>query len=123
MQRQPKRLKVLYHHRTQGKGVEGTHIRGIVQAFQRAGHEVHVFSPPGVEVEGMNNPESTPEKAEPHKFWAAVSRHTPQALFELIELAYNISDKEQNSQTRSGLTALGTINSLFDEIGCFSRIS
>jgi hypothetical protein len=42
-------LRILYHHRTQGRGAEGLHIRSIVEALRDMGHAVTVLSPPGVD--------------------------------------------------------------------------
>lgn len=37
-------LKIAYHHRTSGKGAAGIHIKEIVRAFNRLGHETTVIS-------------------------------------------------------------------------------
>ena len=42
-------LRVLYHHRTQGRGAEGLHVASIVRALQAQGHQVTVVSPPGID--------------------------------------------------------------------------
>jgi glycosyltransferase involved in cell wall biosynthesis len=42
-------MKILYHHRTQGQGAEGNHIREVVKALRGQGHQVDVLSPPGVD--------------------------------------------------------------------------
>ena len=31
-------MRILYHHRTRGRHVEGVHIRGIVYALRELGH-------------------------------------------------------------------------------------
>jgi glycosyltransferase involved in cell wall biosynthesis len=49
-------MNILYHHRTQGRGGEGVHIREIVTAFQEMGHQVTVISPPGVDPMSTGNP-------------------------------------------------------------------
>ena len=41
--------KVLYHHRTQGKAVEGVHIRGITDALRAEGVAVDIISLPGAD--------------------------------------------------------------------------
>jgi len=87
-------LRVLYHHRTQGRGAEGLHIVSIVRALQAQGHEVTVVSPPGIDP--LDPASSTPtDKAIVQtrglqSLWKAVSRHLPNALFELGEIAYNV---------------------------------
>ena len=42
-------LRILYHHRTQGRGAEGVHIASIVGALSAMGHQVTVLGPPGVD--------------------------------------------------------------------------
>jgi glycosyltransferase involved in cell wall biosynthesis len=78
-------MRILYHHRTRGKNVEGIHIREIVNSLKELGHEVHVLSPPG------SDP-MTPTDNEQHKvtkIWDWVSKHFPQIGFEILELCYN----------------------------------
>ena len=41
--------RVLYHHRTQGKAVEGVHIRGVTDALRAEGIAVDVMSLPGAD--------------------------------------------------------------------------
>ena len=87
-------LNILYHHRTQGRGAEGVHITSIVNALLAMGHRVTVVSPPGVDP--MNPAYSTPvDKAKVQtggfqSVWKWVSRHLPNALFELAEIVYNV---------------------------------
>ena len=82
-------LNILYHHRTQGKGVERVHILGIVNALIELGNKVYIVSPPGVDpiVEQGDIQESKPRTS---FLWEWVSRNTPQILFELFEIAYNL---------------------------------
>ncbi len=88
-------LHILYHHRTQGRGAEGVHITSIVHALQAMGHRVTVVSPPGVDP--LNPANSMPvDKAKVQtggmqSVWKWVSRHLPNALFELAEIGYNVS--------------------------------
>ena len=84
-------MNILYHHRTQGHGAEGVHITSIIQAFRKQGHEVVVCSPPGVDpfataggyLYGGKGPLIV-------RLWKSLSRHAPQALFEFMELSYNV---------------------------------
>ena len=46
---QPPLRRVLYHHRTQGKAVEGVHIRGITDALRAEGVTVDIISLPGAD--------------------------------------------------------------------------
>lgn len=78
--------RVLYHHRTQGKAVEGVHIRGIVDALRVEGVAVDIISLPGAD------PYVTPKAMSPTQqatsLMKLVSR-LPEPLFELAEFAYN----------------------------------
>lgn len=79
--------RVLYHHRTQGKAVEGVHIRGITDALRADGTVVDVLSLPGAD------PYSSPKAMSPTKqakWWMKLVTALPEPLFELAELAYNV---------------------------------
>lgn len=82
-------MRALYHHRTQGRGVEAVHIMGIVTGLRENGFEVEIVGPPGVDV----NPEIVvaSEKGKTGTAWGLVARYAPQALFELLELGYNLA--------------------------------
>lgn len=88
------RLRILYHHRTQGRGAEAVHIASIVHALEAMGHSVTVLSPPGVDP--MNPHDSAPVDKTRVKtqgvqsLWKMLSRRLPNFLFELTEVAYNI---------------------------------
>ena len=76
-------LRILYHHRTLGDGAEGIHIREMVDAFRRLGHEVRIIAL--VEANGQwSNHGSN---------WSSFSRFLPAAMYELAEIAYNISGR------------------------------
>lgn len=78
-------MNILYHHRTQGRGVEGVHIREIVKAFVSKGHRVEIVSPAGVHP--PDAPVGSPlKKAASASF---ISRNLPEFIFELLEIAYN----------------------------------
>lgn len=82
-------MRILYHHRTQGRQVEGVHIRGIVGGLRNLGHEVEIVSFPGADPE--REPAVTPAAPAPRKRGlAALAAHAPGVLFEFLELAYNI---------------------------------
>jgi glycosyltransferase involved in cell wall biosynthesis len=87
-------MRILYHHRTQGRGAEGNHIVSIVGALRALGHHVDVLSPPGVD---PFDPASTipVDKAKTQtrgwsSVWKLMSRKLPNWLFEIAELGYNI---------------------------------
>ena len=87
-------LRILYHHRTQGRGAEAVHISSIVHALEALGHAVTVLSPPGIDP--LNAANTTPvDKARVRTggmqtVWKLVSKHLPNFLFELGEVAYNV---------------------------------
>lgn len=87
-------LNILYHHRTQGRGAEGVHIASIVRALEEAGHRVTVLSPPGVDpLDSANNVPVDKAKVKTggvQSVWKWLSRHLPNGLFELAEIAYNL---------------------------------
>jgi glycosyltransferase involved in cell wall biosynthesis len=83
---QPQRA-LIYHHRTRGHGVEGTHISGIVNSFRSRGWVVHIVSPPGVTLEGVSAVAYDPA---PSRLWGIISDYSPQILFELLEVAYSL---------------------------------
>ena len=80
-------MRILYHHRTQGRQVEGVHIRGIVQALRGLGHEVEVLSFPGADPE--QEPQQISEGQRRSRLGALLAR-APGALFEVLELGYNL---------------------------------
>ncbi len=87
-------MRILFHHRTQGQGVERVHIMGMVNAFLQAGHQVEIVSPPGVTVSSVgarcNVPLHPAQKTETPSRWKTIIRFFPGVLFELMELFYNL---------------------------------
>jgi glycosyltransferase involved in cell wall biosynthesis len=87
-------LRILYHHRTQGRGAEGNHIVSIVTALRAQGHTVDVLSPPGVDP--FDPAASMPvDKAKQQtrgwsSLWKGISKHLPNFVFELLEIVYNV---------------------------------
>lgn len=79
-------MRILYHHRTRGRHVEGVHIRGIVHALRALGHEVTVLSFPGADPEHEEkSTDAVPRKSR----LAALVTRAPGIVFEFLELAYN----------------------------------
>lgn len=87
-------LKVLYHHRTRGKGAEGVHILGIVKAMRELGMTVDIMSMPGAD------PEQTDAATQPRTKTQSggggalsklmgLTRFVPEFAFEMLELLYN----------------------------------
>lgn len=79
--------KVLYHHRTQGKAVEGVHIRGVTDALRAEGVTVDVISLPGADPYASPGAMSPTRQARP---WMGLVTRLPEPMFELVELAYNL---------------------------------
>lgn len=83
-------MRILYHHRTRGREVEGVHIRGVVNALRGLGHEVTVLSFPGADPElEQQHPSGTSAPNGRGRLGALVSR-MPGVLFEMLELGYNL---------------------------------
>jgi len=78
-------MRILYHHRTRGRHVEGVHIRGIVGALRELGHEVDVMSFPGADPE--REEEATNVRARGRL--AGLVTRLPGVVFEMFELLYN----------------------------------
>lgn len=88
-------MKVLYHHRTQGKRVEGVHIRGVANALRELGCEVRVLSFPGADPEkdvgsGAAPAASAQPAADRKGHLATLVSKLPGVLFEFAELGYNL---------------------------------
>jgi glycosyltransferase involved in cell wall biosynthesis len=81
------RMRILYHHRTRGKAVEGIHIREVVLALRELGNSVYVASPSGIDP--LAPPSEDEGKA--NGVWGWVSKHLPQIGFETLELLYNLA--------------------------------
>jgi len=64
------------------------HLLGMARAFERAGLEVAIVSPPGVEV---GNPGARPDRgAGLRRIWWTLAEKVPEFFFELMEIAYNV---------------------------------
>ena len=86
-------MNILYHHRTQGKGVEGVHIMGIVNSLRQLGNSVEILCLPGT------NPEESLDRVHNNKisrksffakFYARFSGSCPRAVFDLLGFLYNL---------------------------------
>jgi len=78
-------VRILYHHRTRGRHVEGVHIRGIVGALRELGHDVDVMSFPGADPEHETETAAAPGRGR----IAGMVTRLPGVVFELFELLYN----------------------------------
>ena len=78
-------MRILYHHRTRGQGVEGVHIREIAYALRKLGNEVYILSPPGVDIE---NPETDSSKSK-NRWITKIYEVLPQSILEILRCFYN----------------------------------
>ncbi|MFP7753816.1 glycosyltransferase family 4 protein [Thermodesulfobacteriota bacterium B35] len=79
---------ILYLHRTQGRGAEGSHIRGMVDGFREQGWIVDIVGPPGVDpYRFQTDQESKTSFLGRLLRWFA--ERAPQVCFELVEVLYN----------------------------------
>ena len=87
-------MKFMYHHRTQGRGGEGQHIASLIRALEAAGHEVTIVSPPGVDplktAGAVPVDKGRTKERGIRRLWKWISRHSPQIVFEALELCYNL---------------------------------
>jgi glycosyltransferase involved in cell wall biosynthesis len=90
-------MKILFHHRTRGKGAEGVHILGVSNGLRQLGHTVHILSLPGADPEAsaansvaQQSPRQAKKSSKLLRWLLDLTRYVPEAVFELFELAYNI---------------------------------
>jgi glycosyltransferase involved in cell wall biosynthesis len=76
-------MKILYHHRTQGEEPESIHIGAVVEALRGLGHEVHIVGPAPI-AHGKQAAQRT------RSALVAVKEAVPRAVFELLQVAYNL---------------------------------
>lgn len=83
--------RILYHHRTQGKGVEGVHINGIADAWSQIGAEVDILGPIGVRSDGKQEPShESSSSRKSRRFLAWFAATVPEFAFEVCEILYNL---------------------------------
>ncbi|HEX9625680.1 MAG TPA: glycosyltransferase family 4 protein [Acidiferrobacterales bacterium] len=76
-------MKILYHHRTRSKDGQHVHIEELTAALKRAGHEIVMVGPPGVDAEQFGADAG----------WIAVlKKWLPKFVYELMELFYSVLD-------------------------------
>lgn len=80
-------MRILYHHRTRGTGVEGVHISGVIDGLKGLGHRVTEVAL----VSAAREPRRRESPREPRmlrKFLFSVAKHAPNKLFRVAELVY-----------------------------------
>lgn len=82
-------MRVLYHHRTQGRDVEAVHIRGLAGGLEELGYQVEIVGPPGVRTDA--NAVVAHAAAPRASVWSWAARRVPQLVFELMEIGYNLA--------------------------------
>ena len=92
-------MNILFHHRTRGKGAEGVHIRGVTKGLRDLGHSVSILSLPGAEPEALagdlpssstGNDAKLAKKGKFLSSLASLTKYTPEFVFELIEITFNL---------------------------------
>jgi glycosyltransferase involved in cell wall biosynthesis len=91
-------MNILFHHRTRGRGAEGVHIRGVVKGLRELGNKVSILSLPGADPEEelvtskpqQQQAEKPAAKKSLFSRLAELTKHTPEFVFELFELAFNV---------------------------------
>lgn len=82
--------RILYHHRTQGQGVEGVHIRGMIDGFRNCGYQVDIIGPPGIDpFKKISVKANLNNTLFFNRLWGMLSKNIPQIAFEGMELCYN----------------------------------
>src|SRR5437762_2473479 len=82
-------MRIVYHHRTQGRDVEAVHICGLASGLEELDCRVEIVGPPGV----TTDPDAVVTSAaaeRPRTVWGWVARHLPQLAFEIMEIGYNL---------------------------------
>src|SRR5207237_695547 len=89
----PPPMRVLYHHRTQGRGSQWVHMISVIRVFESLGFTVDIVSPPGIdprkEAGNYVYDAKAPKGGPIHALWRFLSRRAPAIVFELAELCYN----------------------------------
>ena len=74
-------MRILYHHRIASKDGQAVHVEEIIHALRTAGHEVLLVGPQWMEEKSFGFEGGIVAK---------LKRLVPRALYELLELGYNI---------------------------------
>jgi len=77
-------MRILYHHRTSGRGAQGVHITGIRGALRALGHKVETVAPE----EAQNSQKQSFTNKE--RFSVKCKKRLPVAIINVMELLYNV---------------------------------
>ena len=82
----PRKLRILYHHRTRSKDGQNVHIEELTAALKRRGHEI-VMAEPGGMAEARFGEDAAAEGA---GLIGRLKRMLPAPVYELLELGYSV---------------------------------
>jgi glycosyltransferase involved in cell wall biosynthesis len=74
-------MRFLFHHRIASRDGQSVHMEEVIAALQRQGHETILVGPPGLMATGFGDSSKLIDR---------IKRCIPGALYELLEIAYNI---------------------------------
>jgi glycosyltransferase involved in cell wall biosynthesis len=80
-------MRILYHHRTRGTGVEGVHISGVIDSLKGLGHRVTEVALVSAAGESKNRELEKKPRAM-RKLLFSMAKHAPNKLFRIAELVY-----------------------------------
>jgi glycosyltransferase involved in cell wall biosynthesis len=80
-------MRILYHHRTRGTGVEGVHISGVIDGLKCLGHRVTEVALVSAARESSQR-EVVREPRAIRKLLFSIAKHAPNKLFRMAELVY-----------------------------------
>jgi glycosyltransferase involved in cell wall biosynthesis len=80
-------MRILYHHRTRGTGVEGVHISGVIDGLKALGHRVTEVALVSAAREASHR-ELASEPRAIRKLLFSIAKHAPNKLFRIAELVY-----------------------------------
>ncbi len=75
-------MRILYHHRTRAEDAQGIHIRELIDAFRKLGHEVNVV--------GLEPLEDDRSEVKSQSLVSRLTAKLPPLLYEMCEILYNI---------------------------------
>ena len=74
-------MRILFHHRIASRDGQSVHIEEMIAALERQGHETRLVGPASWAASGFGSS---------NKLIDAIKRMIPGALYELLEVAYNV---------------------------------